>query len=365
MRFSMKQKDLDAAIRTVTKALSSHTAVAILEGIYVEAIGNEVLFRCTDLSLQVETIINADVEEDGGIVLPGRLFTEMVNKMDGEVCSIRTEKNTALIECGRSRFSVQGERIEDYHTMPAVKKEVSIKIGMNTFKEMIGQSIFATAQDESKPILTGVLIEIAENSINMVALDGYRLAMIKRGIADGQEKNVVVPAKSLVEISRILLDEDTVINITFSRTHVLIDMGYTKITTRLLDGEFIKYRQILPTDHSLRVRVNRAELLTTIDRVGLIAREEKSNLVKFTFERESLEISADSQIGKANEVIEVQSMGELLQIAFNAKFFIDVLKALSDEYIYLDMSTNLSPCVVRPVEGEAYYYLILPVRMFS
>ncbi|MDO5110767.1 MAG: DNA polymerase III subunit beta [Clostridia bacterium] len=361
----MEHKILDAAIKTVTKALSSHTTVAILEGIYVEAIGNEVLFRCTDLSLQVETIVNADVEEDGGIVLPGRLFTEMVNKMDGETFSIRTEKNTAHIACGRSKFSVQGERIEDYHSMPSVKKEVMIKLGMKTFKEMIRQSIFATAQDESKPILTGVLVEIRENDINMVALDGYRLAMIKRGISEGEEKNVVVPAKSLLEISRILGDEDTVISITFSRTHVLIDMGYTKITTRLLDGEFIKYKQILPTDHTLRVRVNRSELLSTIDRVGLIAREGKSNLVKFAFEKERLEISADSQIGKANEDIEVQSMGELLEIAFNAKFFTDVLKALDDEYIYLDMNTNLSPCVVRPVEGEAYYYLILPVRMFS
>ncbi len=365
MRFRIPTKDLIAINTTVSKALSAHTTVSILEGVYIEAIGKEVLFKCTDLSLQIETIVEADVEEEGGIVLPGRLFMDIARRMPGEETLISTEKQKAYIESDRAKFNVQGNRIEDYHTMPPVKKEVSVKIRMDEFKDMIRQCIFATAQDESKPILTGVLVEIKQNDLTMVALDGFRLAMIKRGVNGGEEKNVVVPAKSLVEIGRILDESDQVISVTFSRTHILIDMGHTKITTRLLDGEFIKYKQILPTDHLLRVRINRVELLESIERVALIAREEKSNLIRFLFDKEKLEISANCEMGRANEEIEVQCIGDPLEIAFNAKYFSDVLKALSDEYIFLDMNNGVSPCVLRPIEGENYYYLILPVRLFS
>ncbi len=365
MRFRIATKDLNAINTTVAKALSSHTAVSILEGVYIEAIGKEVLFKCTDLSLQIETIVNADVEEEGGIVLPGRLFMDIMRRMPGESTLISTQKQKSFLESDRAKFNIQGDRIEDYHSMPPVKKEVSFKIRMDVFKEMIRQSIFATAQDESKPILTGVLAEITNQDFTMVALDGYRLAMIKRNVSGGEEKNVVIPAKSLLEIGRILDDTDQMLNLTFSRTHILIDMGQTKITTRLLDGEFIKYKQILPTDHLLRVRVNREELLESIERVALIAREEKSNLVRFSLEKEKMEISANCEMGRANEEIEVQCMGDPLEIAFNAKYFSDVLKALDDDYIFMDMNNGISPCVVRPIEGEEYYYLILPVRLFS
>ncbi len=365
MRFRIDTKDLDSINSTITKAISSHTAVPILEGIYIEAIGKEVLFKCTDLSLQIEKIVNADIEEEGGIVLPGRLFADMVKLMPGEEVLLYTQKQKAFVESDKSNFTIQGERIEDYHSMPPVKKELSIKIRMDVFKEMIRQCIFATAQDETKPILTGVLAEIRENDFTMVALDGFRLAMIKREVSGGEEKNVVVPAKSLVEISRILRDEDQIITVTFSRTHLMIDIGQTKITTRLLDGEFIKYKQILPADHLLRVRVNRSELLESIDRVSLIAKGDKSNLIRFKFEKESLAISANSEIGRADENVDVQCIGDPLEIAFNYKYFSDVLKALDDEYIFLDMNNGVSPCVVRPIEGDAFYYLILPVRLYS
>ena len=365
MRFSIDTKELNAIITTVSKALSAHTTVAILEGVYIEAIGDEVLFRCTDLSLQIETIVKTNVEEDGGIVMPGRTFIEYVRRMPGETTMIRTEGLKAFIESDRAKMQIQGSDISEFHTMPLVKKEVSVKIAMNVFKDMIKQCIFATAQDETKPILTGVLAEIHKEDISMVALDGYRLAMIKRSVNGGEEKNVVIPAKSLTEIGRILDDEEQIITVTFSRTHVLVDMEHTKITTRLLDGEFIKYRQILPTDHLLRVRAKRSELLESIDRVAIIAREEKSNLIRFKFEKDRLEVSANCEYGHADEQLEVQCMGDPIEIAFNSRYISDVLKAVDDEFIYMDMNNNISPCVVRPVEGENFYYLVLPVRFFS
>lgn len=365
MRFRIATRDLKAVNDTVSKALSSHSSIPILEGIYMEAIGKEVLFKCTDLSLQIETIVSADVEEEGGVVLPGRLFMDIVRHMPGEETCISVQKQKASIESGKAFFTLQGDKTEDYHSMPMVKREATVKIGMDEFRSMIRQSIFATAQDEAKPILTGVLAEITREKLTMVALDGYRLAMISRAVEGSAEQNAVIPARSLLEIGRILSDEDRPIQVIFSRTHVLLDLGGTKITTRLLDGDFIKYRQILPKDHLLRVRVNRAELLEGIERAALIARSEKSNLIRFQFDKDTLELSANSETGRACEELEVNCIGDPLLIAFNARYFSDVLKALDEEYVFLDMNNGVSPCVIRPIEGDGFYYLVLPVRLFA
>lgn len=200
----------------------------------------------------------------------------------------------------------------------------------------------------------------------MVALDGYRLAMRTEAVTvSGAAKNAVIPARGLLEISRILDDSDEMINMVFSATHVMIDMGHTRIITRLMDGEFIRYRQILPDSHTTHVRVNRTELLDSIERVSLMARESKKNHVKFSFEDGQVTITANSEIGASKEIVNIDRMGSDIDIAFNAKYFSDVLKVLDDEYVCLDMNTNISPCVVKPETGDEYYYLILPVRLFS
>jgi DNA polymerase-3 subunit beta len=199
----------------------------------------------------------------------------------------------------------------------------------------------------------------------MVALDGYRLALRKESLsAPCGESSVVVPAKSLAEISRILLDTDETVEIMITKTHLVLDMGCTRMTTRLLEGEYIKYKQILPTDHKTRVRLNRQELATSVERASLMAREGKSNLVKLSFSMDTLTITANNELGKINEEVGIDLSGSELDIAFNAKYFTDVLRTLDDEEIYLDMNSNISPCVVRPVQGDKFYYLILPVRLF-
>ena len=251
--------------------------------------------------------------------------------------------------------------------MSTVTREHIIKLKCDGFKNMIRQCIFAAAQDDSKPILAGALLEQHEGDLSLVALDGYRLAMRRERVSAGMlaDRSAVIPARSLLEISKILPDSDQDFDMIFSKTHVMIDLSHTNITARLMDGEFIKYKQILPDGHKTRVRVNRQELMSGIDRVALMAREGKSNLIKFTFAGNKLTIAANSELGRSHEEITVDAMGEDIEIAFNSKYFTDVLRVLDDEEIYLDMNNNISPCVVRPVQGNAFYYLILPVRLFS
>lgn len=366
MRFTVDTAELNAAVATVSKALGVRSSVGILEGIYAEAIGDTLLLRCTDLSLQIEATLNVDIQKQGACVLPGRLFSELVRRLPAEETLLSADKNTLLIESGRATTTMQVENAKDYISMPDVNREFSIAISKAALKNMIRQCIFATAQDDSKPILRGVLIELADGKMSMVALDGYRLAMRTEAVkVSGAAKNAVIPARGLLEISRILDDSDEMINMVFSATHVMIDMGHTRIITRLMDGEFIRYRQILPDNYTTHVRVNRTELLDSIERVSLMARESKKNHVKFSFEDGQVTITANSEIGASKEIVNIDRMGSDIDIAFNAKYFSDVLKVLDDEYVCLDMNTNISPCVVKPETGDEYYYLILPVRLFS
>lgn len=370
MRFFVDTNEFNAGISTVIKALPSRTTVAILEGIFMKAAGNTLLLRCTDLNIQIETVIAATVEEEGAIVLPGRLFSEMVRKLTGDMTSVDVKKNTASIESGRFKTTLQGENAADFHTMSDVERDLVVNIKPEALKRMVRCSIFAAAQDDSKPILTGALMEIENGTASLVALDGYRLALRREsvsGLKDAQNENahMVIPARSLLEIARILPDEGDETSVVFSRTHVMADIGATRITARLMEGEFIKYKQILPETHSTRVLVNRKELMESIDRVALMARESKSNLIKFTISGSSIAITANSEIGHSSEDVEAKVIGNDIEIAFNARYFTDVLRVLEDEEIYLDMINNISPCVVRPVNGESFYYLILPVRIFS
>lgn len=366
MRFTIDTQELNSGINTVIKAIGNRTTISILEGIYLEATFNGLLLRCTDLSLQIETILPAHVSQEGACVMPGRLFSELARRLPGEETEIYTQDNTVYISSGRARTNMQSEKPGEFHCMPPVKEEYAVSISQGTFKSMIRQCIFASAQDESKPILTGVLLEMRPESLRMVALDGYRLALRQEPLLSGREdKDAVIPARSLMEIGRMLEDREDLLKVIFSATHVMIDMGHTKVTTRLLDGEFIRYRQILPDGQTTRAQVDRQELLDSIERVSLMAREGKKNHIRFSFQPECLTLSANSEIGFSTEEIAINLTGNPLDIAFNARYFSDVLKALEDEALMLDMNNNISPCVVRPLQGDRFYYLVLPVRLFT
>jgi len=232
-------------------------------------------------------------------------------------------------------------------------------------KDMIRQAVFSVAADESKPILTGALIEVEDDDINLVALDGYRLALRREKLHRKHNSNrFVVPGRTLSETAKILSDEDSMISIYTGSNQALIDLGYTRIATRLLEGDFIKYRQILPQEHTTAATVSTLELLEGIERASLLARE-GNNLIKISVQENKFVITSNSEIGTAYEEIEVKMEGKQLDIAFNAKYFVDVLRNLDDEQIMLNFNTNISPCVVRPVEGERFLYLILPVRVFG
>lgn len=367
MRFIVNTKELNEAVSIVSKAMPSHNSLPILEGIYFYASGSTLFMKCSDLSLQIETEIPALVEEEGSAVLPGRLFAELARRFNGESVDFNGEKNTLNIRSDRVKTSLQVSPSDEYPEMRKVEDEFSAEISQATLRSMIKQTLFAVSTEDSKPILTGICLEFGEdNSLNMIAMDGFRLSMRKEKVKNCTgSKKVVIPGRAMQEISNILNSSDDPIKLVFSNTHIKIDFGYTKLISRLLDGEYVNYSVFLPKNYTTHALLNCAELQSSTERASLLSREVKSNLIKFTFEDETLSISANSEKGSIDDRLPVQLIGKPLEIAFNAKYILDVVRVLENTDIYMRMNSSVTPAVIEPTEGDSFYYMVLPVRLFK
>lgn len=366
MRFSCHQKALLSSINIVQKAVSSKTTLPILKGIYIEALDNYLKLVATDLEIGIEHIVEAKTHNKGSVVVDARLFSEIIRKLpDAEVEISLEENNQIYIKCENSEFNIVSYNSQDFPELPTIEEDYSYEISQDLFKNMIRQTVFATSQDESRPVLTGALVEIENDTLNMVALDGYRLALKKGKIQSHIDNKVIIPAKTLSEINRIISDNEEQLTITLTNNHALFVIGNTKMISRLLEGEFINYKQILPKEYKSKVKVKTRNLLDSIERASLVAREGKNNLVKFTISDDKMTITSNSELGKVHEQIYIDFEGEEVEIAFNSKYLIDVLKIMEDEEVYLEFTTNLSPGILKPVSNDNYIYLILPVRLSS
>jgi len=366
MRFSCEVSELNASLSIVSRALAVRSPKPILEGILLESCEEGLRLTCTDLALGIETIIPATFIDEGRIVLPGKLLCEVVRKLPGgQVEFDISERLKTTIRCASSRTTIMGLDPVEYPELPEVQGP-SFAMEQGRLRDMIGRTLFAIAVDESRPILTGCLLEITPAELRVVALDGFRLAMRKENVA-GPEKDVsaVVGGKVLGDIAKILADSEEPVSLCFSRSHAKLVIGHTNVVARLLEGEFIRYRQILPDEWQTRVTVERSALWSAIDRASLIAREGKSNLVCFKIDGETLDVTSNSETGDVEEKILVTTEGRDLTIAFNVRYITDVLKALSDDAICMRFNSNVSPCVICPTEGDGYLYLVLPVRVFN
>ncbi len=215
-------------------------------------------------------------------------------------------------------------------------------------------------QDETRPILQGILFEVKEKKLNLVALDGYRMAIKTEYLDNDFDIEVVIPGKTLNEVSKILEDVESIVNITFTNNHILFNLGETKIISRLLEGKYVNYLSLLPQEHKLLINVNRQELQNGIERASLMAKEGNSNLVKLEMNEESIIITSNSQLGKVREEVTANMQGEQIQIAFNSRYIIDVLKNMEDDNVQIEMTSSVSPCVIKGKEAESYKYLVLP-----
>lgn len=364
MKFICMKEDLIQGLSIAAKASASRSPQQVLECVSISADAAGVHLMCTDLQMGIVTDVPATVAQDGRVLLNARLFNEIVRKLpEGEVTISVGSTNRATISAGGSKTTLQGMSAQDFPQLPAVKDDAPICIRQNLLRDMIRQTGFAIAQDDTRPILMGILMEIENDEITLVALDGFRLARRKGRLNEpAGQLSAVISGRYFIEIGKILGDDEEQVTLSLSKTHLKLRMKAATVVIRLLEGDYIKYRQLLPANYAISTRLSRGELADCIDRASLMAREGKSNLLKFSISQDKLTITSNSEMGDVYEEMDVETIGKDIDIAFNVRYITEAVKSIEEEQFLIKLNSNISPCVLVPTEGEDFLYLVLPVR---
>ena len=369
MKIVCEKETLIKGIDSVKNGVATKTTMPILENILLQTNDNEIKLTSYDYEIGIEYVLEAKVLEQGSTSVNATMFSEIIRRLpDSEINISLNEKNLLEIECEGSLYKLATMDPDDFPDLPKINVDNSIEIEQSTLKNMIKKTIFAVSSDETRPIFTGCLFEILDGKLNVVAVDGYRLA-VKSKALEGSKNNFscVIPAKTLNEVNKIITDSFDNVKIGISRNQALFEMENCKVVTRLLDGEFLKYSNTIPKTWETRIKVNKNQLQNCFERVALISassiEKEKKYPVKVNIEVGKVTISCANQTGDAKEEILIDTEGKELEIGFNPKFFLDALRNIDDEDVYVEYGTNRSPCIIKSVDEGDYTYMILPIKM--
>ncbi|MEB9504170.1 DNA polymerase III subunit beta [Bacillus anthracis] len=379
MRFTIQKDYLVRSVQDVMKAVSSRTTIPILTGIKVVATEEGVTLTGSDADISIESFIPVEengkeiveVNQSGSIVLQAKYFSEIVKKLPKETVEISVENHLMTkITSGKSEFNLNGLDSAEYPLLPQIEEHHVFKIPTDLLKHMIRQTVFAVSTSETRPILTGVNWKVYNSELTGIATDSHRLALRKakiEGIADEFQANVVIPGKSLNELSKILDESEEMVDIVITEYQVLFRTKHLLFFSRLLEGNYPDTTRLIPAESKTDIFVNTKEFLQAIDRASLLARDGRNNVVKLsTLEQGMLEISSNSpEIGKVVEEVQCEKVdGEELKISFSAKYMMDALKALDSTEIKISFTGAMRPFLIRTVNDESIIQLILPVRTY-
>ena len=371
MKFNCPRSVLLNAITIASRTVSPKSTIPALEGLLFET-GMAGLSSLTvtgyNLKTGIRTKMEAEILEEGRLVLNAKLFGDIVRKMpEGEV-TVSTDKNLLVsLSCGASYFEIMGTPADDFPELPSVDTQTSFRIMEKKLQSMITQTLFAVSTNESRPVHTGSLFEIADSELTVVSVDGYRLAL-RREVLDEEtdiSTSFVVPGAALNEAGKIAADSEDIAVISQGSKHIMFSIGDTEIISRRLEGEFLDYRKSVPSVHQYDLYADRRELLNVFERVSLMISEKYKSPVRCRFEDGLLKLSASTAIGKATDECIVEGNAEGMEIGFNNRYILDALRAAPSDRVNIQLISGVSPCVILPEnpDDRSYLYLILPVRI--
>lgn len=364
MKIICTKSNLAKGVSIVSKAVPSKTTMPILECILIDATTDIIKLTANDMELGIETIIEGNIIAKGMIAIDAKIFSEIVRKLPDNEITIETDgKMQTFITCEKAKFNIGGKSGEDFSYLPYIEKTDSITFSQFTLKEVIRQTLFSIADNDSNKLMTGELFEIRDNILKVVSLDGHRISIRKIELKGSYEtKKMVVPGKTLMEISKILSGEaDKEVHIYFTKNHIVFEFDKTVVVSRLIEGEYFRIEQMLSNDYETKVRINKKELLNCIDRATLLVKEGDKKPIIINISDGSMELNIQSQLGSMNEEIYITKEGKDLLIGFNPKFLMDALRVIDEEEVNLYLMNAKAPCFIKD-ENESYIYLILPVN---
>ncbi len=365
MRFSCEKALLSNAVSTASRAVAAKSAISAMEGLLIEA-GDALKLTGYNLETGIQTTVPAEISEGGTIVLSARLFGEIVRKMPDDVVTFSSQGYTVKIQCGLSEFNIMGTDPEEFPELPAVDQQNALTLPQPTLRSMIAQTLFAVSDNESRPVHTGSLFDVAGDSLTVVSVDGYRLALRRESVAEkkGAESfSFVVPGSALGEVEKICSGEGDVTVIQGAR-HILFQTGDVLLVCRRLEGDFLPYKNAIPRNNTIKLECDGKTLLTSIERVSLIISEKLKSPLRCVFGDGTVDITTKTAIGDAADRCPVDGDGQGLEIGFNNKYLMDALRAAPAERLRLEFTSGVAPCVILPAEGEEkFLYMVLPVRL--
>lgn len=364
MKIICSKASLLSGVNTVSKAVPTRTTMAILECILIDASADQIKLTANDTELGIETVVEGEIAERGVIALDAKIFSDIVRKLPDNDVTIETDATfKTFITCEKAKFNIIGKSGEDFSPIPYIEQIDEISISQFTLKEVIRQTIFSIADNDNNKLMTGELFEINENILRVVSLDGHRISIRKIELANNYAaKKVIVPGKTLQEISKIIPGEmEEMVGIFIDENHIMFKFDQTTVVSRLIEGEYFKIDQMLSSDYETKVRMNKRELLDCIDRATLLVKEGDKKPIIMDVRDDVMNLRINSFIGSMDEDMDIEKTGKDIMIGFNPKFFIDALRVIDEEEVTLYMVNPKAPCFIKD-EEENFIYLILPVN---
>ena len=367
MKFNCDRRLLLNAVTIASRTVSPKSTIPALEGILFEAVGAELTLTGYNLKTGIRTRVDADIPEEGRLVLNARLLGEIVRKMpEGEVTFAADDSLLVKLSCGMSYFEIMAINADEYPELPSVDAQNAFRLQEKKLQSMIGETLFAVSTSESRPIHTGSLFEIDSGELTVTSVDGYRLAQRREKLDEETEitTSFVVPGAALSEAQKVAGDSEDLATISLGSRHIMFSIGDTEIISRRLEGEFLDYRKSVPKESKFSLQADRKALLTVFERVSLMISEKYKSPVRCLFEDGLLKLSTATALGKATDECPVTGDAQGLEIGFNNRYVLDALRAAPTDDLLLQLSSPTSPCVILPASGDgSFLYLILPVRI--
>lgn len=365
MKFTCKKEDITAAIYNVSKAVSSKSTITALEGIKLRLENSKLELTGYDLEIGITTYIDCDSSDEGEIILNSRLFSEITRRMPSEIINYEVNENLNLkITGGNAEYQISVISAEEYPALPEIEREDPIKINQSVLKSMINQTVYAVSLNDAKPIMTGELFDIENETMNVVAIDGFRLAIRNEKISYSEKKYFIVPSKALKEASALLNeDEKSECSVYVNEKHVLFDINGYRIFTRLLEGEFHNYKNSVPIEFKTEVTVKTNDVIQSLERCALLLNEKNKSPVKCKFSSGLIEIECKTGIGRLEDSISADIKGEELSIGFNNKYLFEALRAADTDKVKIYMNGSNKAVKIVPLEGEHFTFIVMPVQI--
>lgn len=367
LKFVCEKSVLLTAITRTSWAVASKSSVPVMEGLLIDCSYDELSLTGYDLSTGIKVTVPADVQEPGKIVINAKILSDIIRLLPDEPITLSTDENMfATVVCKNVRHEVLCLSAKDFPALPDIEKKYYISLTQGDLKKMISQTIFAISGDVSKPVLTGSLFDVEGDKLMVVSVDGVRLSYRSATIENESEEekfSFVVPGSTLKEVEKLCSESDEEVSICVGKKHIIFTLGGSMIISRILDGDFLNYKNAVPKTSAFKVRVNRRDLITAIERVSILISERINDPIHLNFEEKTLFISSRTSLGSSKDECALLNTAEKLRIGFNHRYILDALRACPNDEVELELNTHVSPIIITPPESDEYLHLVLPVRL--